>query len=816
MLRRRRALWLLPGALALIMAPSAHAGLKDQAANAGPVASPRRPPSIRQVQLGADYVPAGGTLRGAVLLDVPSPIHEETRLRVLLVRGADVAASTRGAVGRSEAEVLSHRVAAGSANVPFSIAAGDMLFGSLQVRAEVVVDRDSRPLSVGWSAPVRVGLRKRLGLGGRWAVTSAKVLEGDVPHRPKDWKLGALPATVELPGRLPFDRGFRGWVTVRREVAWKRDGDLRPRLVCISGASDSARVRVDGAHVGETSPVDDVAVLTHWVEFHCPFKGPENEQKRMLLIAGGDERPWLAPLPKALPPEGKAQIELAIRATSGGILGKPQPPYGILDEMHLELVPPVYIRSVSFDTEKLGEKRRFRFTLTLANDTGKSFKGTLRAVYGRYHGEFPYTGACPAYASSEQRVSLPAGESTVEAVRDEMPRFDTCRATFLVLGRGEGPLDAAQQDFHTMAVEIRDRRDIYLNNERFIVKGQGSWGEDANSRLQLRVKGGNAFRGHRSRPSLRVPELMSEAANIDERYTDGLLTSAGSALLASCEKCTFWDPKDPSNVHKAVKGIIRRLGQCPGIIQWEATNELHGEPEEARVEILKAFHRYDPYHRPVLATKSSGEWEAVARGGRVAGVDIVGCQYLLTREAVDSITAAVAEQPIMSTEVNWNDATLYARPGMFQVWLDKGLSGSLLFDYSGRALTQPVPTVPPDDRERSGPGDLVRERHRKLYQDMAATATRQPDGRVRLTVGNRMPYTLRGIVLSVRGLGRFRLRDLGAGDAATVLLPAKHSPAVGGRLVARAEYTTHRGLKHLELYAPRVVAAPQPRGGQAK
>ena len=100
-------------------------------------------------------------------------------------------------------------------------------------------------------------------------------------------------------------------------------------------------------------------------------------------------------------------------------------------------------------------------------------------------------------------------------------------------------------------------------------------------------------------------------------------------MLASCEKCIFWNPKDTSNITKAVRGASsRRLAACPGLIQWEATNELHGEPEEARVAILEAFHKLDPYHRPVLATKGSGEWEAEAHDGRVAGVDIVGCQYL--------------------------------------------------------------------------------------------------------------------------------------------------------------------------------------------
>jgi len=360
-------------------------------------------------------------------------------------------------------------------------------------------------------------------------------------------------------------------------------------------------------------------------------------------------------------------------------------------------------------------------------------------------------------------------------------------------------------------VEIRDRRDLYLNGERFLVKGQGSSGTNPNSRWQLKVKGGNAFRGHRSGPSPRVRGFQTQAANIDDRYADGLLTSAGSALLASCEKCTFWDPKDPSNVRKAVRWIVQRLHRCPGILMWEATNELHGEPEEARVEILKAFHASDPYHRPVLATKGSGEWEAEARDGRVAGVDVIGCQYLLSKEAIDSVVAAVTEQPIMSTEVNWNDNTLRGKGNMFETWLNSGLAGSLLFDYSGHALSQGVPLTPPPDNERDG--SLVRVSDRLLYQDLVATARRRADGRVLLTVGNRMPYAVRHLVLHVGKVGRFQPADLPPGDAATILLSKEHSPPPRRPVAIRAAYTTHGGLKHTVILTPAVQAAPARKGG---
>jgi len=157
-------------------------------------------------------------------------------------------------------------------------------------------------------------------------VAGTEVLPGEMPRRAKDWKAPALPARIVQPGRLPLDEGFRGWVTLKRAISWNASGDLQPRGVGVWGASDSARVRVNGMDVGETSPAEDVAVLTHWVEFHCPFKGPENERKRLLLIADGDEFPHWLPLAKPLPAAGKAEVEMTVRATSGGVMGLPLPP----------------------------------------------------------------------------------------------------------------------------------------------------------------------------------------------------------------------------------------------------------------------------------------------------------------------------------------------------------------------------------------------------------------------------------------------------------------------------------------------------------
>ena len=288
--------------------------------------------------------------------------------------------------------------------------------------------------------------------------------------------------------------------------------------------------------------------------------------------------------------------------------------------------------------------------------------------------------------------------------------------------------------------------------------------------------------------------------------------TSGGGFLASVEKCTFFDPKDTSNITRAVKSLVRTVGQCPGLIVWEATNELHGEPEEARVAIVEAYHKLDPYHRPVLATKGSGEWEAEAREGRVAGVDIVGVQYLLTREGVDSVTAAITEQPIMSTEVNWFDIALHTQD-MWRIWLDKGVAGSLLFDYSGNSMKQAVPMVPPPDTESFA---VVRQANRKLYQDLLATAEPQSDGRVLVTVGNQMPYTLRQAVVFVHQLGRFEFGDLEPGDAVTLLVPRNENTDPKEPVVVRAEYSTHGGLPHQVILTPAVSTPEKPKPAAAK
>ncbi len=690
------------------------------------------------------------------------------------------------------------------AEIPFDFDAGGEMRGSFRIKAELFQNASaSRPIAAAWSETINVSFRPQIRLDGQWDVLGIKVFDYNNGQRPKDWAPPNPPKTVAFPAAFPFDHWFRGWVTVKREFNWKAPANLRPRFVYASGIANSARILVGGEDLGETLPVEDISVLTHWVEYHSPFKGEENKEKRMLALDVDPLPPVTLPLKTALPSEGKAEIEVTIRGTHGQ--WRPQATYGIVGDLHVELARDVCITGVSFDTENHGEERRFKFKLTIRNDSGREFNGTLRTLYGRYSGKLAYTGSCPTYSKADQPLKAAAGESTVEIIRDETPRFDTCRATFEILDDKNLVVDADGFDFHTVAVEIRDRRDLYLNNERFIVKGQGSSGDEPNGRWNMRIKGGNTFRGWNHAPSKRYPGLWSFADMANDRLTDGLLQSAGSALLASCEKCIFWNPKDTSNIVKAVKNITQTSASSPGVIIWEATNELHGETEECRIAILEAFHKNDPYHRPVLGTKGSGEWEAEAHEGRVQGVDIVGIQYLLSKEATDSITAAVTEQPLLSTEVNWNDNTLVGKGNMWQTWLDSGVCGALLFDYSGFALHQPVPLVAPKDNDNTV-NDLLRQGYRDLYQDLVASTERTPEDNLRVTLGNRMPYRLTNLSVTVREFSKFELPDLAPGDAATIVIPAAFAGKLNEYVALRCEYQTHGGLPHIAILTPAVKA----------
>lgn len=762
-------------------------------AGAEPVASE---PSILQFRFGAGYLASGESISGSVVLS--GPIQPSLWTRTTLFRQIDIPIDTKAVPGLQT--TIFPGAAATRNEIPFKIDATGMLAGSLRMKAELLAKdgTSERLVSEAWSDSIRVDVRKQISLAGEWSVTNVEAYPFHVSQRPKDWS-APHPQLVKFPGAVTNDEWFRGWMTLRRDVTWTSQGDgLQPRFLRLSEIHDSAAVTVDGAPIRETRPLEEMAVLTHWVEFHSEYKGEENAKTRMMFLDLLPQPPMKLDLPKALPEAGKSTFQIRLRGSSG--LFRAKPAYGIHGDLDLQLTPPQYVKSVSFDAEKPGAMRRFRFSLTLGNDSPKTFTGTLRAVYRRYDGKIAYTGNCPAYAGDSQPVTLKPGENVVEVLREEQPRFDTCHATFMLEDAAGKVLDADGIDFHTVTFEIRDRRDFYLNNERFILKGQGSGVDTAAKRWQLKLMGGNALRGPTD------PEL------INILQSEGLLTSCGGALLASVEKCAFYNPADTSNISRAVSGFTSVLSQCPGILIWEATNELHGEPEEARVAILDAFHKLDPYHRPVLATKGSGEWEAEAHDGRVKGVDIVGCQYLLSREAIDSVTAAVTEQPIMSTEVNWNDGG-FIKDNLWQYWLGKGVAGSLLFDYSGGALDQPAPTVPPADNDPSW--SLIKRSNREMYQDLVGSAEQQPDGSVRLKLANQMPYAVRGLSIRVRGIGGFAAPDLQPGAAAVIVVPAGQAPSPREVAVIRAEYQTHGGLPHVAILTPTVVPAP-PTSGAAK
>lgn len=766
-----------------------------------------------EVRLDNSYLASGEKTKGVALLNLPAALPQEALVRISVVREIDVPLDAKAPAGSSTQVLLEQPASAqaGRTEVPFEVAAAGMLCGRLHVKAEVLARKDGPAEAVVWSAPLQVGVRRHIDLAGQWAVTNVEPLQG-LNDPPKGWKPPPNVKTLTFPGRIDsaLTQWFRGWVTVRREISWpvpenaadKQEGllaTLQPRFLRVSGVWDSVLATVDGVKVGEVMPAEELECLSHWPEFHGGLKGPENRSK-LLMKQGHGEYPGLTwPLPKLLNPAGQAVVEMKLRGTSD-IYSIPS--YGIYGDLHFELAPAVCLQTVSFDTDKSlvddkpGAIRRFTFKLTLANATGREFRGKLRTVYGLYAGPRSYTGPCPAYAVDEQPLTVPAAGGECEVVREEQPRFATCRATFVLLSGDGAVLDAVAQDFHTVTVEIRNQREIWLNNDRFIIKGRGSSSDDPHKRWQLRVNGVNVIRG------------PIDPAHIEDLLANGLLSSDGP-LVASCEKCAFWNPKDTSNITRCVRNIVRVQGHLPGIIEWEATNELYGEPDECRIALAEAFHKLDPYHRPVLATKSGGEWEAVAKDGRVAGVDVVGAQYLVSHEVVESFTAAITEHPLICSEVVWNDGGF--RQNMWQFWLEHGLSGALLFDYSGHSTEQAVPLTPPPDSEKNA--ELIRQSDRDLYQDLVANAARRADGRVAVTIGNRMPYSLRQVSLSLRNLAQFNLGDMPPGEAVEVLLPAQSSPPENELVALRADYLTHGGLPHIALLTARVTRAA-PEGGQ--
>lgn len=770
--------------------------------------------AVDAIELPARYVAAGETLAGRVRLDVPE--GGGGYLLVTAHTTVDVPTNRNGHAGTRHETVYAGAVKGTAAvAVPIAVKAEGVLVGGLRLRATVFDRPGGTALSSAWSETVTVGVRRRLSLAGDWTVLDARPFPFGVGGQKEPYRPERLPETIRLPGTLDesgLTGKFRGWVTVKRTVPLKTGAALQPRLFYVHGASDSVKVAVGGVTIGEALPEADLDhSLSHWLYFHGFRTNPhipksdENKHFIRLIQSLEPHAPMRWPLPPAALARGTLEVQMELRGTSGGHAYAQRVPYGILGDLHCELLPAVFVRSVAFDTTKPSDERRFHFRLAITNAGDQPFAGTIRTVYGQYEGAVPYTGACPSVDEATQAVSVLPGTHTVEVVRDEVPRFAACRATFILQGQAGKILDAATQDYHPVTVEIRDRRDLYVNNERFIMKGRGSHDTSRNQRWQLLINGTNTRRGMGRRPSRVFPALQSTADWVDDRLAEGLLHDTGP-LLASCERCTFWDPDDMSRIERAVRHHVLRRGlyQCPGLIQWEATNELHGEPEEARIAITRLFHKLDPYHRPVCMTKGSGEWEAEAREGKVAGVDVVGVQYLNTKTATDSITATITEHPIMSTEINWNDGNMIAQD-LWSYWLDKGICGALLFDYSGHSTDQPVPLAPPrDGRDWS----TIQSSHRDMYQDLLASAVLRDDGRVALTVGNRMPYPLRNVVLQVQGVAEFDGAVLEPGDALTMDLPAsavRRAPHYApDHVPVFARYTTHRGLPHVAALTPDV------------
>lgn len=750
------------------------------------------------IELERTYVTPGEPIPGRVVwtngVRGELELLADVQVQVPATAGARPAVSTLQPVCRQAVD--------GRTPVAFAFKPDDALVGRVRFVARLLSDR--RVVLEEHTDWVAIGVRQRLDLAGDWTVAAIRPFpvtrDGKPPFVP-----ATNPATLRLPGTLPstpLTAAFRGWVTVRRVLEWPAGG-LAPGLLVAEGVADSLCVRVGGKVVAELLPETELdSFLSHWPYYHgerlySTLKGREDSRRLVQLL---HDRDLLPPLEAPLPPSrsNRMEIELELRGTSG--IFRQAPAYGIHGALYAERLPAAHIYAITFDTAKPDAQSRFTFTLDMANSSDKPFRGRLRTVYGQYAGAVPYSGACPATGETEQEVTVPAGGGKVVVERREDPRFATCRASFVLLD-GQRVVDASGVDYHTVTVEIRDRRDLYVNNEKFYVKGRGSFDSTPNQRWQLLVNGTNMRRGMNSGPSPRFPGLHGRAAWVDAVYAEGLLHDTGP-LVASCEKCAFWNPDDTGNIRRAVWSHVRTLWNCPGIIQWEATNELFGETAATRAAIGDAFREMDPYHRPVVMTKGGGEWEAEAEEGRVVGPDIVGVQYLGTREAIDALTSSITEQPIQSTEINWNDSTLIG-DALWEYGLDRGICGALLFDYSGRSTDQPVPGLPPAKSD----GSLIARPHRAMYQDLVCEA-RQENGSIIVRVANRMPYAVRDLRLRVADGGEHGPDDLAPGAGLELGLPATAAQRGEGQpkpfVLLQATYTTHGGLPHVAVLSEEI------------
>ena len=672
------------------------------------------------------------------------------------------------------------------ASVPVSFATKDMLAGRVRFNAKLAVNGTIvADTLTDW---MEVGVRERLSLAGDWKVLSATPFPVDISrHGFKSAPPDPMPQTMALPtlfSKTAF-KNWRGWISLGRDVAWESKDKSPGRLVA-EKVADNIVVKIGGNKIAEmVTDAELASFLSHWPYFHGERLTPEvsgREDKNRLIELICDRQ--IIPVFHAPLPDIKGNsvgLEIELRGTSG-LFSHAE--HGIHGRLFLEMLPKAHFTEVSFETEKPDERRLFIFSLDVANATSRPFRGKVRTVYGEYADKVPYTGACPPYAEEFHDVNIPAGGGKIEIRHYEVPRFATCRASFLLMD-GSAVVDEITRDYHTVTVEIRNRRDMFLNNERFFVKGRGSYDTTPNQRWQMRLNNVNMRRG-----------MGGGADWVNKVYAEGLLHDTGP-FLGSCEKCTFWNPDDTGNIERAVWSMLRVMRDCPGIIQWEAFNELYGETEETRLAVYDAIKRMDPYKRPIVMTKGGGEWEAEAKEGRVLGTDIIGVQYLGSREAIDGVTATITEQPIQSTEINWNDPALIG-DSLWDYGLDRGICGALLFDYSGCSTDQPGTDVPPDRRDDWDWG-TIQKPHRAMYQDMTVTAKTHPDGRLVILLVNRMPFTLRNLECRVLNGGAAQVAELATRQGFEIIVPASaaiHREHDGTYAIVHAVYTTHGGLPH--------------------
>ena len=112
---------------------------------------------IREVQVDSVYVPAGDKVVGRVLLAPDSEPTAGVKLRVTVVRQNDVPAKAGTEAGATSEKLIDRPLAmpADATRIPLEINTTGMLRGTVRIKAELVVDKATEPLSVAWSAPDR-------------------------------------------------------------------------------------------------------------------------------------------------------------------------------------------------------------------------------------------------------------------------------------------------------------------------------------------------------------------------------------------------------------------------------------------------------------------------------------------------------------------------------------------------------------------------------------------------------------------------------------------------------------------------------------